>query len=616
MALRGVGRLRLLTIAVGASAALSTIAMSASPVDAHPWRQAHRHAHYVQRYHANYARRPATPADPAFAAIVVDANTGRTLYSVNENEPRHPASITKVMTLYLLFEQLDKGALTLQSQIPISEHAAAQEPSKLGLEPGDTISVENAIKAIVTRSANDIAVAVAEAVGHDESSFAAMMTRKAHALGMSRTVYVNASGLPNDQQITTAHDLTILGRATEERFPRYFKYFSTHEFEYAGEMIGNHNHLLGRVDGVDGIKTGYTRASGFNLLTSVHRDGRSLVAVVMGGRSAGSRDATMESLIATHIAEASDRGHTATMIADADAGQSVGVPAAAGPISGRTGVPLVAANVPAPPERPAASRLEDGDAGATEAAAIPPADAPTSNRPSLSLVAANAPAPPTRPGALRVEEGDAEDDEDGAPRVAAVLPPAKIAQRIAVAAPSNPAELAPAAAPLPAPAAHVQQPPTPAELGWVKGPDSVVPQAKSDSIAKPEATARPQLLAKAEPIAKPEPTKAAPAPIPPAARAREETAVARIEEARGDNHSGWIIQIGATDDAAKANDLLARAREKDRAALASATPLTEKVQRGDDVFYRARFAGLDSASAELACRSLKKSGFPCFATHD
>jgi D-alanyl-D-alanine carboxypeptidase len=224
MALRGSGSrlLRLLKITVGACVAFTSIAISASPADAH----AHRHAHYAAR-HGYYARHQAAPADPAFAAIVVDANSGRTLYSVNENELRHPASITKVMTLYLLFEQLDKGALTMQSPIPISAHAAAQEPSKLGLEPGDTISVENAIKAIVTRSANDIAVAVAEAVGHDESTFAAMMTHKAHALGMSRTVYVNASGLPDDRQITTAHDLTILARSTEERFPRYFKFFSS-----------------------------------------------------------------------------------------------------------------------------------------------------------------------------------------------------------------------------------------------------------------------------------------------------------------------------------------------------------------------------------------------------
>ena len=140
----------------------------------------------------------AVPSSPAFSALVVDANSGRTLYSADENGLRHPASITKVMTLYLLFEQLDSGAMTLRTQIPISEHAAAQEPSKLGLAPGDSISVDDAIKAVVTRSANDIAVAIAEAVGQSESNFADMMTRKAHALGMSNTVYVNASGLPND----------------------------------------------------------------------------------------------------------------------------------------------------------------------------------------------------------------------------------------------------------------------------------------------------------------------------------------------------------------------------------------------------------------------------------
>ena len=220
------------------------------------------------------------------------------------------------MTLYLLFEELDRGAMTLRTQIPISEHAAAQEPSKLGIAPGQTISVEDAIKAVVTRSANDVAVAIAEAIGHTEENFADMMTRKAHALGMSSTVYRNASGLPNDEQVTTARDLTILARSLEDRFPRYFRYFSTAEFDYAGEVIGNHNHLLGRVDGVDGIKTGYTRASGFNLLTSVHRDGRSLIAVVMGGRTAGARDRIMENLIADHIAEAST-ARAATMVADA-----------------------------------------------------------------------------------------------------------------------------------------------------------------------------------------------------------------------------------------------------------------------------------------------------------
>ena len=283
---------------------------------------------------ALWRARPARPAqNSAFAALVVDANSGRTLYAADENELRHPASLTKVMTLYLLFEQLEKGRLTLESPITMSAHAAAQAPSKLGLEPGEAISVDNAIKAVVTRSANDVAVAIGENIAGDEDSFADMMTRKAHALGMSRTTYVNASGLPDDRQITTAHDLAVLGRAVQERFPRYFRYFSTHSFDYAGETIGNHNHLLGRVDGVDGIKTGYTRASGFNLLTSVHRDGRSLVAVVMGGPTAYARDRLMEQLIAQHIASATT-AHTATMIADDASRRDAG---ALGRAAGRTG---------------------------------------------------------------------------------------------------------------------------------------------------------------------------------------------------------------------------------------------------------------------------------------
>ena len=293
-----------------AAALTSAVAPSAQARGRHHWRPA--------RVTHGGSGTPAEVDASKYSAIVVDANTGRELYGVNENALRHPASVTKVMTLYLLFEQLERGNLTLSSQIPVSEHAAGQEPSKLGVPAGETISVEDAIKAIVTRSANDMAVAVAEAVGQSESNFAALMTHKAHQIGMSRTLYRNASGLPNDEQLTTAHDLALLGRSLQERFPKYYHYFSMHEFTYDGEVIGNHNHLLGRVEGVDGIKTGYTRASGFNLLTSVHRDGRALVAVVMGGRSAPARDRLMERLIETKMAEASPE-RTATRLAKSSA---------------------------------------------------------------------------------------------------------------------------------------------------------------------------------------------------------------------------------------------------------------------------------------------------------
>jgi D-alanyl-D-alanine carboxypeptidase len=253
--------------------------------------------------------------EPPFASIVVDGNTGDVLHAANADASRHPASLTKIMTLYLLFERLDAGKIKLDTPLRVSEHAADQAPTKLGLKPGQTLAVEDAIKAVVTKSANDAAVAIAENLGSDEDEFARLMTQKAHALGMNHTTYVNASGLPDDDQVTTARDQALLGREIQERFPHYYKYFSTPEFTYHGHEMRNHNHLLGMVGGVDGIKTGYTRASGFNLVTSVHRDGRYIVAVVLGGRSASQRDARMRELIVTHIKEASLR-RTAPVIAE------------------------------------------------------------------------------------------------------------------------------------------------------------------------------------------------------------------------------------------------------------------------------------------------------------
>jgi D-alanyl-D-alanine carboxypeptidase len=238
---------------------------------------------------------------PPTASIVVDGNSGAALQASNPDAPRHPASLTKIMTLYLLFERLEAGKLKLDSLLKVSEHASEQAPTKLGLRPGETIAVEDAIKAIVTKSANDAAVAVAENLAGDEDHFAKLMTQKARALGMTRTTYTNASGLPDDDQITTARDQALLGRLIQKRFPRYYKFFSTESFLYHGATMRNHNHLLGAIEGVDGIKTGFTQASGFNLVTSVHRDGRYIVAVVMGGRSSLERDAQMRELIGAQI---------------------------------------------------------------------------------------------------------------------------------------------------------------------------------------------------------------------------------------------------------------------------------------------------------------------------
>ncbi|MGB9045702.1 MAG: serine hydrolase, partial [Pseudolabrys sp.] len=238
---------------------------------------------------------------PSYASIVVDANSGAVMQATNADSPRHPASLTKIMTLYLLFERLEQGKIKLTTDLPVSAHAAVQAPSKLGLKPGETIRVETAIRAIVTKSANDVAVIVAEALGGDEPGFARLMTAKAKALGMTQTVYRNASGLPDDQQITSARDQAILGRAIQDRFPNYYQYFATRTFDFRGKSIRNHNHLLGVIDGVDGIKTGYIHDSGFNIVTSIRRANHHIVAVVFGGRSAEARDARVRSLIDNNI---------------------------------------------------------------------------------------------------------------------------------------------------------------------------------------------------------------------------------------------------------------------------------------------------------------------------
>src|SRR5580704_12668031 len=255
-------------------------------------------------------------AGPPYAAIVLDVNSGNVLHSANADELRHPASLTKIMTLYLLFERLEAGKLRLDSALPVSEHASIQAPPKLGLKPNQTIAVEDAIGGLVTKSANDAAVVVAEAIAGDEHEFAQLMTRKAHALGMSRTVYRNASGLPNDEQVTTARDQATLGRAIQERFPGYYRYFAMPSFKYHGQTMRNHNELLGQVEGLDGIKTGYIQASGFNLVTSVRRNNRHIVSVVLGGASAGARDARMRGLIEEYIAAAAPQNN-ASAIAEA-----------------------------------------------------------------------------------------------------------------------------------------------------------------------------------------------------------------------------------------------------------------------------------------------------------
>jgi D-alanyl-D-alanine carboxypeptidase len=259
---------------------------------------------------ASYA--PAAAAQ--YAGIVIDAKTGEVLYSSDADGRRYPASLTKMMTLYLTFEALEAGRMSLDTSIPVSAHAASEPPSKLGVPAGRTITVRQAIQSLVTRSANDMATALGEYLGGSETGFARMMTNKARSLGMTRTVYRNANGLPDTQQYTTAHDQAILGIALRQHFPQYYDFFSTRSFKYGKQTIGNHNRLLGKVRGVDGIKTGYTRASGFNLATSAQVGNRSIVGVVLGGTSGASRDAKMRQLVEAYLPKAKSTSRVSFII--------------------------------------------------------------------------------------------------------------------------------------------------------------------------------------------------------------------------------------------------------------------------------------------------------------
>lgn len=486
--------------------------------------------HHHRRLH--HAASGTSSYGPPYSAMVVDANTGRTLYARNENELRHPASITKVMTLFLLFEDLEKGRLRLDSEIPVSAHAASMAPSKLGLHPGSTIAVEDAIKSIVTKSANDIAVAVAEAVGGSEDRFAELMTAKAHALGMAHTHYANASGLPDPEQLTTARDLTILGRAIQERFPRYYGYFSTHVFNYRGASMVNHNHLLGRVEGMDGIKTGYTRASGFNLLTSVRRGNKRIVSVVLGGPSVGVRDRIMANLIEDNL----DGASTIRVAAAITDSTTAAEPAR----------PVV------PVERPAPMAFNDPQ---TDRLAPPVPLATPPERPRPAVIASA-----TRPTT---------DDRT------ASIPEHRLvtldgSTRAVTASSATPAVLPP--------------------MRWLSGPAAAEPKA-----APPHARAPEPKVARLDP---PRDIAQKPEPAHPA--------IAR---------NAVLIQIGATDEVAKAQELLSRARAKSP-GLGVATGYTEKVQKGGDTLWRARFAMVSEDQAQAACKSLKRSGFACFTTRN
>ena len=289
----------LLWLAVGTLFVAATLAPSAADAQSTAIKRAappaKSHSKSVVRLPSGWVPNPAVSGKDAY--LILDATSGRELVADRADELRHPASLTKLMTIYLTFSALDSGRLSLGDALPVSINALNAPPTKMGLPPGGTVNVRDAAMALVTRSANDAAVVLAEALGGDEATFAQLMTSKARQLGMSSTVYRNASGLPNRDQVTTARDLARLAFALMRDFPHYYAIFSVQSFPYRGRILENHNRMLLSYEGADGLKTGYTAASGFNLVMSAMRDNRRLIGVVMGGDSAGQRDRMMADLM-------------------------------------------------------------------------------------------------------------------------------------------------------------------------------------------------------------------------------------------------------------------------------------------------------------------------------
>ncbi|MEP6829247.1 MAG: SPOR domain-containing protein [Rhizomicrobium sp.] len=529
----------------------------AAPVDA-----ATRHRHLAVAPRATQGHRitslPGSPTDPGKdAALILDGATGKVLYARNETAERHPASLTKMMTLYMLFEALKAGKITMQTPMPVSSHAAQQKPTKLSLRPGTTITVDTAIRAIVIRSANDVAVVIAEALGGTELHFAQMMTEKARALGMRESYYHNASGLPDALQITTATDLSVLARHLAYDFPQFYPYFALPGFNYKGVYYPTHDNLIGRYPGADGIKTGFTVASGFNLTSSVVRGGVHLIGIVMGGRTAVRRDLEMMRLLDTTFAQIETNP---TLVARGPVPWTAGAdvrqqPAVAGFI------------LPAPMAMPPASQFASLSAVPPPIPATDDEDAAESRR-----------APDENFSTLHAQ----------APQLETVAQPSRPAPVSAV----PPAVAQAAAAPLSAlkPGAH--------EAGLTSSAAAPIPQARP--MQTNEAPGKPVVVAA----------------LPKMRPALRNENGEGDQDMTGMVLAGrnWTIQIGAYADQAFAKAQLDAYAQKSMDVLGQAARLVVPFQSSDGhTMYRARFGLFAERKAREVCDRLTQRGQTCFA---
>ena len=513
-----------------------------------------------------------------FAGIVVDAKSGKVLYESAADAARYPASVTKVMTLYILFQELSAGNIKLSDKMVVSKHAAAAVPTKLGLKAGSKITVENAIKALVTLSANDMARVIAEHISGTESEFAKRMTSTAKALGMSRTTYRNASGLPDSKQVTTVRDQAVLGIAIYQHFPRYYEFFQTKSFSYGKRTYGNHNRLLGS-NNVDGIKTGYTRASGFNLMTAARDADQHIVVVGFGFDSSGSRDAKVRELVKKYFPKGRKGDYLATAMIPQPGRKGATVQLAAAD-------PVAVVPMPYP-----AFRSTAANAAPIQVAQLPDPAAVQAQLEDPVIVASieTTPVPAQRPADIGFE------------------PAVQAANLLGGSTSTQPM---PQDRPLDVIGAWLSDTfslgAAPAPLGQTAPSAPLLPPVGIGEAGEPVDLMTSGGTAGSQPVAienQPEP-----APLAVAAAAQP-AAPAQVPSAP----VGWVVQIGAAPTEGGANSLLSDATGS-ISSLGSFQPYVERFEKNGQIFYRARFTGFGGREdATAMCNQLKKAKMSCLA---
>jgi D-alanyl-D-alanine carboxypeptidase len=491
-----------------------------------------------------------------YAGIVVDAKSGQVLYEEAGDAKRYPASVTKVMTLYVLFQELSAGNIKLSTKMTVSKHAASAVPTKLGLRAGATITVEDAIKSLVTLSANDMARVIAEHISGSESKFAERMTATARALGMRSTTYRNASGLPDGAQITTVRDQAILAIAVYQHFPNYYEFFQTRSFSYGKRTYGNHNRVLGYMGAVDGIKTGYINAAGSNLMTAARKDNRHIVVIAFGFNSSASRDQKVRQLVANYLPKGRRGNYLQTAMIPQPGRQGNIQVAVAQPAK-----PVFVMPMPLPGFRLAQLVAANGAQAQPRAQLPQPSEAPV-------VVASAAPAP-VAPAPMPADLS---------------LQPAVQAANV-LAAPSQ-----------------TPQPAYPSQ--------DVIGAWLSDSYnlgAPPSALGQ---TVPSAPLAPEERIGSDGVPIDPAISGSVKMAAAKDNTVPP---GGWVVQIGAGPSEESARGLLSDAASK-VGQLSDFRSYVERFEKNGKTFFRARFVGFgDRDDATEMCNHLKQQNLACLA---